>query len=143
MSILRILQLRRSWVSMSVVIDSASSKARHCIHVSIFGVSRLRACPWVDLSLHLGWLHVCVDVFLNSSDRVTGLDVLGGVGGCSGGRRVWRADVSLLVWRRNVVIAFCISSGRLTRDLSRAVQVWNRCCLRVIGLLLFGGGGGS
>ena len=142
-SIFRILQLRRSWVSMSVVIDSASSKARHCIHVSIFGVRRLGACPWVDLSVHLGWLHIFVDVFVVCSDRVAGLDVLGGVGGCGGGMRVWRAEVSALVWRRILVIAFCISSGRLTRDLSRAVQVWNRCCLRVIGLLLFGGGGGS
>ena len=112
MSILRMLQLRRSWVSMSVVIDSASSKARHCIHVSIFGVSRFGACPWVDLSLHLGWLHVLVDVFLISSDRVTGLDVVGGVGGRGGGRRVWMADASLLVLRRHEVIAFCISSGR-------------------------------
>ena len=68
--------------------------------------------------------------------------VLGGVSGCGGGMRVWRADVSSLVWRRSVVIAFCISSGLLTRDLSRAVQVWNRCCLRVICLLLFSGGGG-
>ena len=93
--------------------------------------------------MHLGWLHVRVDVFLISSDRVTGLDFLGGVGGGGGGRRVWRADVSLLVWRRHEVITFCISSGRLTRDLSRAVQVRNRCCLRVIGLLLFSGGGGS
>jgi hypothetical protein len=142
-SIFRILQLSRSWVSMSVVIDSASSKARHCIHVSMFGVSRLGAWPWVDLSLHLGWLHIRVDAFVVSSDRVAGLDVFCGVVGCGGGMRVWRADVSSLVWRRVLVIAFCISSGRLTRDLSRAVHVWNRCCLRVIGLLLFGGGGGS
>ena len=38
-SICHILQLRRSWFSMSVVMDSASSKAWYCIHVSIFGVS--------------------------------------------------------------------------------------------------------
>lgn len=51
--------------------------------------------------------------------------------------------MALLVCRRQVVIAFCISCGRCTRDRSSAVQVWKRCCLRVIGFLSFSGGGGS
>ena len=52
----------------------------------ILGVSGLGVSPWVDRRLHLGWLHVRCDSFVDSSDRVTGLVFLVGVGGGGGGR---------------------------------------------------------
>ena len=83
-----VLLVRSCWVSIVMVIDSASSNARHWINVLILGVSKFGLCPWVDLSLHLGWLQVLEIVVVDVVGRATGLALVVGDGSIDGGRRV-------------------------------------------------------